>query len=148
VHRGQPVHGMNFERLSRISRQTTVRDPPNKLQDIIHRVLCEIFNRNNDLRKFCLNIGQIKGQWTGLKNSQWTAVCFGQEKTRKASSHAGCRGFCEFKNLRFRDLKNQRRILTSRILSENALQTTCFLLANKLQDTLSAWSARPYNVYV
>jgi hypothetical protein len=58
---------MNFERLSRISRQTTVRDPPNKLQDIIHRVFYEILNKNNDLRKFCLNIEQIKGSMDRTK---------------------------------------------------------------------------------
>jgi predicted ATPase len=56
---------MNFERLSRISRQTTVRDPLNKLQDIIHRMFCEKFNKNNDLLKLCPNIQQLEGRLSG-----------------------------------------------------------------------------------
>jgi hypothetical protein len=53
---------MNFERLSRNPRQTTVRAPSNKSQDIIHKGFFEMFNQNNDLLKFCLNIKQLRGR--------------------------------------------------------------------------------------
>lgn len=74
------------------------------------------------------------------------SLCFGHKKTRKASRHAGFKRIVIGWKRSFEVHQNARRIPTNCILPEKFLQTTCFLLPNKLQDSWQRqrlWSYPP-----